>query len=304
MDEKVLITGSSGLIGKRLTKLLLQKGYQVCQLGRTAGGRDVPTFVWDPAKGTMDTAALSGVTTIIHLAGAGIADERWSEKRKKEIRDSRINSTRLLFNTLNKEKHTVKNFISASAIGYYGFEQNDFLFYEDGPSGSDFLASVVRDWEKEIDEIARLDIRSVKIRIGIVLSSEGGALPEMARPVRWCVGAPIGTGNQKMSWIHIHDLCQLFLFALENKTLTGAYNGVAPNPVTNREFTREIANILKKPMWLPPIPGFVIKLLVGEMAALVINGSIVSSRKVEDAGFIFQFPELKNALINLLAKKE
>jgi uncharacterized protein len=303
MSQKILITGATGLIGSRLTSLLLQKGYQVFHLGRTSRNGAVPGFVWDIENGLLDTNALEGVDTIIHLAGAGIADKRWSARRKREIRESRTRSTRLLFDTLNKSRHQVKNFIAASAIGYYGFENNDQVFHEDDRAGSDFLSSVVKDWEQEIDQVRRLDIRVVKIRIGIVLTPEGGALKEIARPIRLGFGAPLGTGKQVMSWIHLDDLCNLFLYATENQQMEGAYNAVTPYPATNLEFTRVVAATLHRPLWLPPVPGFVLRLLVGEVADLVINGSNVSPSRIQQVGFQFQFPELEKALNNLLLKQ-
>ncbi len=301
MSQKVLITGASGLIGTRLTQMLLQKGYQVVHLGRSARQKPVPCYEWNIQKGTIDLQALDGVTAIIHLAGAGIADKRWTSERKKEILESRTHSTRLLFDTLNTARHEVKHFISASAIGYYGFANQPQPLKESDLPGSDFLASVVNEWETEINAIERLAIRVATIRIGIVLSTEGGALKEMAKPIRWGVGAPLGSGNQWMSWIHLEDLCRLFCFALERENVAGAYNAVAPYPVTNRMLTRAIAHQLKKPLWLPAIPGFVMRALLGEMADLVLKGSNVSSLKVEAEGFEFKFPKLEMALADLFA---
>lgn len=260
--------------------------------------------MWDVNRGVMDTEALTGVDAIIHLAGAGIADKPWTEKRKQEIRDSRTRSTRLLVDQLKKTSHTVKTFVSASAIGYYGFEGGETVFAEDSKPGSDFLASVVKDWEAEIDPIQELNIRTVKIRIGIVLSEQGGALKEMANPVRWGVGAPLGSGKQYMSWIHIDDLCRMFVYALKHDHLQGAYNGVGPSWVNNKELTQAIAKALKKPLWLPSVPGFVLKLMLGEMADLVLKGSKVSGEKIAQAGFTYQYPDLDVALTNLLRKPD
>jgi uncharacterized protein len=303
MGQKVLITGASGLIGTLLTNHLLQKGYPVIHLGREARQKPVPCFQWNIEKQTMDPRALDQVTSIIHLAGAGVADERWSAKRKREILESRTRSTQLLFNTLNTTRHQVKNFVSASAIGYYGFEDNEKLFTEDDEPGRDFLAAVVKAWEAEIDQIEKLAVRVVKIRIGIVLSNRGGALPEMARPVRFGFGAPLASGKQMMSWIHEDDLIQIFLMALETENMRGAFNAVAPAPVSNAAFTKTLAQFLKRPLWVPPVPGFVLKGLLGEMADLVINGSRISSQKISNTGFRFAFPDLDTALSNLLHKR-
>lgn len=300
--NKVLITGASGLVGLRLTELLLSKKMEVVHVGRTKRDGSVPSFVWDVDKQQMDAKALAGVDTIVHLAGAGVADKRWTPTRKKEILDSRVQSTRLLYQILKEEKHSVKNIVSASAIGYYGFGLSDQLFTEERPPATDFLASVTTEWEKEVDAIRELEIRVVKIRIGIVLSNKGGALKEMARPIQFGVGAPLGTGQQVMSWIHIDDLCEMFCKAIQDRSLAGAYNGVAPNPVTNAELTKAIASILKKPLWLPNVPPFVLRLLVGEMADIVVNGSKVSAEKILATRFKFQYSQIDDALRNLLSK--
>jgi uncharacterized protein (TIGR01777 family) len=300
--NKVLITGASGLVGSRLTELLLSKKMEVVHVGRTKRNGSVPSFAWDVDKQQMDAKALAGVDTIVHLAGAGVADKRWTPTRKKEILDSRVQSTRLLYQILKEEKHSVKNIVSASAIGYYGFGLSDQLFTEECPPATDFLASVTTEWEKEVDAIRELEIRVVKIRIGIVLSNKGGALKEMARPIQFGVGAPLGTGQQVMSWIHIDDLCEMFCKAIQDRSLAGAYNGVAPNPVTNAELTKAIASILKKPLWLPNVPPFVLRLLVGEMADIVVNGSKVSAEKILATRFKFQYWQIDDALRNLLSK--
>jgi len=300
--NKVLITGASGLVGSRLTELLLSKKMEVVHVGRTKRNGSVPSFTWDVDKQQMDAKALAGVDTIVHLAGAGVADKRWTPTRKKEILDSRVQSTRLLFQILKEEKHYVKNIVSASAIGYYGFGLSDQLFTEERPPATDFLASVTTEWEKEVDAIRELEIRVVKIRIGIVLSNKGGALKEMARPIQFGVGAPLGTGQQVMSWIHIDDLCEMFCKAIQDRSLAGAYNGVAPNPVTNAELTKAIARVLKKPLWLPNVPPFVLRLLVGEMADIVVNGSKVSAEKILATRFKFQYSQIDDALRNLLSK--
>lgn len=300
--NKVLITGASGLVGSRLTELLLSKKMEVVHVGRTKRNGSVPSFAWDVDKQQMDAKALAGVDAIVHLAGAGVADKRWTPTRKKEILDSRVQSTRLLYQILKEEKHSVKNIVSASAIGYYGFGLSDQLFTEERPPATDFLASVTTEWEKEVDAIRELEIRVVKIRIGIVLSNKGGALKEMARPIQFGVGAPLGTGQQVMSWIHIDDLCEMFCKAIQDRSLAGAYNGVAPNPVTNAELTKAIASILKKPLWLPNVPPFVLRLLVGEMADIVVNGSKVSAEKILATRFKFQYSQIDDALRNLLSK--
>ncbi len=300
MATSVLITGATGLIGSRLTELLLEKGLRVKHLGRTSRAGPVPSFTWDIEKGEMDSRALDGVDVIIHLAGAGVADKRWSRERKQEILNSRTHSTALLFDTLQKTQHMVKTVVSASAIGYYGYGLDATVYTEESTPGGDYLARVVVQWERGADRIAELNIRVVKIRIGIVLSASGGALNEMARPVNWGIGAPLGTGRQMISWIHLEDLCALFMKAIGEESMKGAYNAVTPYPVTNREITREIARLLRRPLWLPPVPPFVLHWLLGEMADVVINGRNVASTRLGNLGFRFQFPELGSALKDLL----
>ncbi len=300
----ILITGGTGLIGRRLTELLTARGHTVSHLGRSKRGENnVRTFTWSIDAHRIDESAFDGVEAIIHLAGAGIADKRWTEERKREILESRTKSTRLLYEELKKRNHVVKTVVAASAIGYYGFDDEEKVFTEDSAPGDDFLAEVTRHWEKEIDAIADLGIRVVKIRTGIALSEKGGALMEIVKPVRLFAGAPLGSGRQFMSWIHVDDLCGIFIKAVEDPSLTGAYNGVAPNPVTNRVLTKEIARVLHKPLLLPPVPSFVLKILLGEMAALVLRGNRVSAKKILDAGYRFKFENIGEAMEDLLGKK-
>ena len=300
IPKTVLITGASGLIGSQLTKMLLNEGHQVRHLSRNRKDGRVPSFVWDIDTGQIDERAFESVDSIIHLAGAGIADKRWTAKRKRQILESRTRSSQLLFEKLNSINHKVQTFISASAIGYYGFGIG--IFTEESKPGDDFLADVVRQWEDEVDKIQSLNIRTVKIRTGIVLSAEGGALTEIARPIRYGVGAQLGSGKQHMSWIHLTDLCNMFLFALANDQMHGAYNAVSPTWTTNSEITKAIANVINRPLWLPAIPGFVLKTMLGEMADLILKGSKVSADKIQKTGFTFAYPNLDDALKNLLTK--
>ncbi len=299
MSKKILITGASGLIGSRLTDLLLQKGYQVSHLGRNKKSGSVPSFVWDVNQGKIDSQALVGVDTIIHLAGAGVADKRWTISRKKEILESRTKSSLLLSNTLANANHTVKAVVSASAIGYYGFGFDEEIFTEASNPGIDYLAQVTKQWEESVDQISSLNLRVVKLRIGIVLSDQGGALVEMARPIRLGVGAALGTGKQYLSWIHIEDLCAMFAKAIEDDTMKGAYNAVSGEWITNIEMTKLMAKILKRPLLLPNVPAFVMKILIGEMAVIVVNGSKVSADKIKKTGFVFRYTNLEEALESL-----
>jgi hypothetical protein len=300
MPKHVLITGASGLIGSRLTELLLHRGHQVSHLSRKASAGNVRTFEWNISNGQIDVKAFDDVDCIVHLAGAGISDKRWNEDRKKEILESRTLSSRLLCKTLASQPNKVQSFIAASAIGYYGFTKGYELYSERSEAGHDFLAKVVAAWEAEVDKITSLKIRLAKIRIGIVLSSKGGALYEMAKPVKWFIGSPLGSGRQYLSWILIDDLCGLFIKAIEDENMHGAYNGVAPNPVTNREFTQALSKVLNRPLWAPAVPAPVLKMVLGEMADMILNGNNVSAEKVKEAGYTFQYPLLQNALMNLL----
>ena len=300
MNKDILITGASGLIGTPLTTMLQEKGYRVAHLSRTRALGKVPTFVWDVHKHQLDEDALKSADSIIHLAGASLAAKPWTKKRKQEILFSRIHSTRLIYDELQKGNHHVKTFVSASAIGYYGFGDKGKVFTEIDNPGVDFLAGVVHQWEKSVDQIATLGIRVVKVRIGIVLSVEGGALKELIRPLKLYVGSPLGSGMQYLSWIHLNDLCGIFIKAIEDDTMKGVYNAVAPHPVTNKEFTYACANVLDKPILLPKVPSLVLKLLLGEMADLVLKGAKVSSEKIQSTGFRFQYAEVEDALADLL----
>jgi uncharacterized protein (TIGR01777 family) len=297
--SKILITGASGLIGTRLTEMLLQEGHEVAHLGRSKKNGQVPSFVWDVEKELVDDEAFRGVDSVVHLAGAGIADKRWTEKRKREILESRTKSTALLAKGLEKNQN-VKAVVSASAIGFYGFNEGDIEFTEENKPGQDFLAGVVDAWERAIDKIQNK--RIVKLRTGIVLSEKDGALKKMMTPIKFGVGAPLGTGTQYISWIHIDDLCRMFMKAIEENAMQGAYNATAPYAVTNEELTKAIAKTLKKPLWLPAVPEFILKIILGELSDAVLKGSKVSSRKIQQAGFQFQFPDLYQALESLLKK--
>jgi uncharacterized protein (TIGR01777 family) len=298
--KKILITGATGLIGSRLTEILVEHGHAVVHLSRSKKDGPVKSYVWNVEENRIDPEAFENVDTIIHLAGAGIADKPWTKARKREILESRTHSTRLLFNALANGKHPVRSFISASAVGYYGFDHNDQVFTENSAPGSDFLASVVRQWEHEVDAIQTLGLRVVKIRIGIVLSEKAGVLKEIMKPVKFYLGAPLGSGDQYISWIHLEDLCNSFVYAVENPVLRGPYNATAPAPVTNRQLTQTIARSLKKPLIFPAVPSFALKLFLGEMADLVLNGSQVSSGKLRQAGFQFRFTTVDAAVSALI----
>lgn len=295
-NRNILITGASGLIGTRLIKNLLEKGHNVSVLSRQASNlKGVSTYNWDVDKQLVDLKAFEGIDTIIHLAGAGIADKRWTKQRKQEIVDSRIRSTQLLYHTIDAIKAPIKTFISASAVGYYG-DRYDEILYEKSESGKGFLADCCKQWEAAVDEGLKSGIRVVKLRIGIVLSKQGGALSELARPVSFFVGAPLGSGKQWMPWIHLTDLVSIFERAIENVEYSGTFNACTPNPVTNYEFTKILAKKLFRPVWPVNVPEFVIKTMLGEMSTVILNSTRTSPQKLMDMGFRFRYQGLDAAL--------
>ncbi len=302
MPRSILITGGSGLIGSYLTKHLLKKGYKVKHLSRSPGKNPkIETFIWDIEKGIIDRNAIKEVDTIIHLAGAGIADERWTEKRKQLIISSRTDSIKLIYNLLKKEDHQVKHIISASGIGYYS-DRGDEILTEDSPPNADFLAQSCILWEKAVDDGKKQGYRITKFRTGIVLAKEGGALPQLAMPVKLFLGSPFGDGKQWLSWIHIDDVVNMYNFALEHENLEGIYNMAAPHPVRNKDFVKVLAQILNKPTWAPAVPKFVLKALLGEMSKAVIGSTYVSVEKILAEGFKFRFSELPSALKDIYGK--
>lgn len=292
--QQILISGGSGLIGRRITDLLEKKGYQVAWLSRHAQSQK--SFLWNVDTMEIDREAIEWADAIIHLAGAGVADKRWTPERKRTILESRTKSTQLLYSAIEQSSKKPDAFISASAVGYYGFNTGTTLIDETSPAGTDFLAQVVIAWENEVKKIESLHLRTVLLRIGIVLDSEGGALGELLKPP---VAAPLGGGDQWMSWIHIEDLARMFVFALEKTTLQGIYNAVGPNPATNQQLTREAAYASGKTFLGIGVPGFVLNLILGEMAAMVLGGNRVSCQKIQKAGFQFEYFELAEALREL-----
>ncbi len=300
--SKILVTGGTGLIGQNLTVLLQSVGHEVAYLSRNKqeSRYKVKLFGWDIERKKIDPEAILWADQIVHLAGESVGGGRWTKSKKEAILASRVNSTRLLFNALKEQRHHVNTVVSASAIGAYGSDLSQDWIREDAPFGTDFLARVVHRWERETDAIGALGIRTVNIRVGIVLSSRGGALAKMTLPVKYGLGAAIGTGTQMMSWIHINDLAGMFAMALDNNKWQGVFNGVSPNVVSNKDFTKALAKSLKKPLLLPNVPGVVLKVLLGEMSELILGGQRISSGKILAAGYRFSYPALDQALNNLL----
>lgn len=299
MKEIILITGAKGLIAGELSKRL-EKQYTVRFLTRKKQREN--EFEWDLKNYTVDEGAFENISHVIHLAGAGVAEKRWTGERKKEIISSRVNSARLILKTLQKKNQKLKSFISASGINYYGTETTEKIFTEkDGPA-NDFLSKVTVLWEQAADEFKDQQVaeRVVKLRTGVVLSEKEGALKKMLPTIKAGIGSPLGSGKQYMPWIHIEDICSMYEFALKNPELDGAFNAVAPEHATNKDLTKKAAEVLKKPLFMPNVPGFVLKLIFGELSAAVLEGSRASCEKIRSAGFQFEFPALREALKDLL----
>jgi len=299
---RVLITGATGLIGQEIVKRCLYNDISVNYL-TTSRSKIEHTdtykgFYWNPKQQELDATCFEDVDAIIHLAGATVS-KRWTPTYKKEILESRKETTQLLVNTLKGETHTIKQVISASAIGVYPDSLINYYDESFKTSNTSFLSEVVNAWEHEVDAFSKLDIMVSKVRIGLVLSNKGGALIEMAKPIKFGVGAAFGSGKQWQSWIHINDLSNIFLHVLRHK-LPGVYNGVAPNPVTNQELTKTIATVLKKQLFLPNIPKFVMKLILGDMHTILFESQRVCSKKMEATDFYFEYHNLQPALEDLL----
>ena len=290
--SKILITGGTGLVGTRLTQMLVDRNHDVVILSRNPKNKN--EFKWDVSKNYVNTEAFKNVDYIIHLAGAGIADERWNAERKKIIIDSRVKTANLIFNAIKENSISIKGFISASGIGYYGAVTTTTIFKETDTVGNDFLGDVCRKWEQAAHQFSTESIPVTILRTGIVLSKKGGALEKMKTPII----SPLGSGKQYLAWIHIDDLCQMYIQSIEGD-LTGIYNAVAPEHYTSITFSKTLAKSIKKPYLGIGVPGFMLKLLFGELAVILLEGSRISTKKIEKNGFSFRFKTLKKALYNL-----
>jgi uncharacterized protein len=307
--QTVLISGGTGLMGTALTNLLTQKGYGVIILSRQlSAGRQYfasPTVSfaqWDVKKQKMDIAILQQADYIIHLAGAGVMDKKWTEDYKKEIVDSRVNSSKLIVECLQQHPNKVKAIISASAIGFYGKdEEPSKAFTEDAPADNNFLGETCKLWEESMQPVVQLNKRLVQFRIGIVLSKDGGALKEFMAPIKMGIATILGNGKQMISWIHIDDLCRMFLFAIENENINGVYNAVAPAPVNNKTLTLTLAKKMKRLFYIPfYVPTFILKIMLGGRSIEILKSTTVSCRKIIATGFTFQFENIEKALGHLL----
>jgi uncharacterized protein (TIGR01777 family) len=304
----ILITGGTGLIGKALTNALLEKNYKVIILsrglvGEQAGASNPSYAVWDINGQEIDKAAIGDADYIIHLAGAGVADKRWTKKRKQEIVNSRVKGSELIVKALQEIPNKVKAVITASAIGWYGPDPvipNPKPFREGDTNDNAFLGKTCKLWEESLVPISKMGKRLVKLRTGIVLSKDGGALKEFKNPLRFGVAAILGSGKQVISWIHIDDLVRLYIAAIEDQNMNGVYNAVAPGPVSNKKLTLHLARIQKGKFFIPiHVPSFVLKIVLGEMSVEVLKSATVSCDKVHYGGFVFLFPGIEAALANL-----
>ncbi len=299
----VLVTGGTGLIGKRLCEKLKIAGFDVAVLSQVRYNKsDFPVFYWNWQKEEIDEIALKNSDFIIHLAGANIAGQRWSESRKELIVDSRVKSCEFLQRKIKELNLSPKAFISASAVGIYGAITTKKIFKEIDKSGTDFLATTCTAWEQAASKVYDPRIRTVQLRTGIVLTATGGALEKMIKPIKFGIGSVLGSGKQAVPWIHIDDMCDMYIHAIQDVRMNGAYNAVSPDFQTNKSLTKALAKIVNRRILLPNVPSFVLKLIFGEMAVMILYGSQVSPNKIENTGFKFQYPKLKEALESLNLK--
>ena len=302
MKKKVLITGATGLIGQKLIELCSEKGIEVHYFTRDPSKvshfKNAKGFLWDIKNRTLDDGAFQGVTTIVHLAGAPIS-KRWTKSYKKTLVNSRVVPMQMMYERLEKINHSVGHFISASGISIYPSSSTK-LYTEDEQSRSlNFITEVVEKWEAQARKFKSLGMEVSKVRTGLVLAKNGGLLQTLVQPVRLGIGSPLGSGEQWQSWIHIEDIAGIYLFLMRSN-MEGIFNAVAPNPVKQKRLIKLIATKLNKPLWMPNVPGFAIKLLMGEMGSLALESQLVSANKIKEIGYHFQYPNLEPALDDLL----
>lgn len=297
-----MITGGTGLLGKVLTKLLQDDGYKIRYLSRSKQQiKDVEVFQWNPSKGEIELGALENLHGLIHLAGANVGEKAWTDKQRKRILDSRLDSTKLLVEELETLEAKPSAIVSASAIGYYMGQAGGVVFKEADRAGEGFLSVVTQKWENATDDFRTLNVPSTQLRIGIVLSTKGGALQKLLLPAKLFAGTHIGDGSQRMSWIHLEDVASMMKFCIESK-MEGVYNAVAPQIVTNKSFSRSLRKVLGRFNIAPPFPAFILRLAMGERASLVLEDLAVSNEKIQSTGFEFKFKDLDVALKDLISR--
>ena len=300
----VLLTGGTGLIGTHLCRKLLERGFDVAVLSRFAKpDGPVPVLHWNYESGEIDEEALNYTDFIIHLAGANIGEKRWTERRKKQIIDSRVQSAEFLFETITGMGIKPKAFISASGIGYYGALTEDRIFVEEDENQNDFVGRTCYLWEEAADIFQDEGIRTVKLRTGIVMTSKGGAMARIIASLKFRTAAILGNGNQYFPWIHIDDLCNIYIKALEDSKMSGAYNAAAPQHLTYRQLVRHLGGTFKKPLITIRVPKPALKLVFGELSQILLEGSRISSQKLIDAGYRFEFSSIESTLADLFIKK-
>lgn len=298
MKQNVILTGGTGFIGKKLTRLLLENGFSVSVLSRYVkeNSEGISYYKWDVDAGTIDEQAILNADYVIHLAGENIGAKRWTVNRKKAILDSREKSTQLLFSCLHKHNKQLKAFVSASGVGIYGAITDEVICSETTPAASDFLGTVCQKWEAATNPIRDLGIRTVQIRTGLVLGKGDGVLQQLIPLFKYKLGSAIGSGNQYMPWIHIDDLCRIYLASMLNSEMQGPYNAAINDSTNNTIFSSALAKVFGYTIWLPNVPAFVLQLVLGQMAQLVLKGRRINSDTIEKTGFQFQFTDLEKAL--------
>jgi uncharacterized protein (TIGR01777 family) len=297
----VLISGGSGLIGRYLTSILVAEGFKVSLLSRQAKrSGELRSWRWDPEKGYLDPAAFEGIDFLIHLAGANIGERNWSFYRRREIISSRVDSANLLFRTVRENNYKLNAFICASAVGYYGSMTSERIYSEEDPPSNDFLGRTCRLMEEAADQFAGIGIRTVKIRSGVVLANGEGALARLMKPAKLGLVVRLGSGKQYFPWIHIDDLCRIYLKAIKDNNMNGAYNAVAPGHISHGDFVMLMAAFMRRPVILPPVPGWIIKTTMGEMSDIVLKGSRISPEKIIGLGFSFRHKSAADALKNII----
>ena len=297
--KTVLITGGSGLIGRKLSRLLVEKGYRVIWLSRERFLKaEIPRYRWNYQRNEIEIEAVEQADIIIHLAGSGIGDDSWTRQKKQDIVESRVQTAQLLLDTVKGLEKKPDLFISASAIGYYGSDISQDLYTEDsGAAHGDFLSRTCRKWEQAAFSFqAELNIRTVVLRTGFVISKNSEAFRKMVLPTRFGLGAPIGSGRQYLSWIHIEDLCHIYLKAIEDSGMKGVYNAVSPEFISNADFMHTLAKVMRRPFFMPNLPAFLVRLVMGEAASIILGGSRISSRKIQDAGYQFLYDTSEKAI--------